>query len=119
MSINGYSDRGTGILDKSDSEDEDGHPYTTLSYANGPGYRPPVSGENGCQKANVTDDPFNDMDYQQEVMVHLSSETHGGDDVAIFAKGPFAHLYSGVQYQSYIPHVMAYASCIGPGMRYC
>ena len=42
-----------------------------------------------------------------------SSETHGGEDVAIYARGPMSHLIHGVHEQSYIAHVMAYASCVG------
>jgi len=51
--------------------------------------------------------------------VPLQSETHGGDDVVIYARGPFAHLFTGVHQQSYIPHVMGYAACMGPGQKYC
>ena len=36
----------------------------------------------------------------------LESETHGGEDVAIFAGGPSAQLFHGVQEQSYVFHVM-------------
>ncbi len=53
-------------------------------------------------------------DYLQQAAVPLDSETHGSEDVAIFAKGPMAHLFHGVQEQSYIPHAMAYAACIEP-----
>lgn len=53
-------------------------------------------------------------DYLQQAAVPLDSETHGIEDVAIFAKGPMSHLFHGVQEQSYIPHVMAYAACIEP-----
>lgn len=53
-------------------------------------------------------------DYRQQTTVPLDSETHGIEDVAIFAKGPMSHLFHGVQEQSYIPHVMAYAACIEP-----
>lgn len=44
----------------------------------------------------------------------LDSETHGGEDVAILAKGPMAYLFHGVQEQTYVAHVMAYAACIEP-----
>lgn len=50
----------------------------------------------------------------QESGVFIKSETHGGEDVAIFAKGPMSHLFDGTLEQSYIPHAMAYAACIGP-----
>lgn len=52
-------------------------------------------------------------------MVPLQSETHGGDDVAIFARGPYAHLFAGVLEQNTIPHFMAYAACIGDGLKAC
>lgn len=52
-------------------------------------------------------------------MVPLSSETHGGDDVGVFASGPWAHLLSGVIEENVIPHVMAYASCVGDGLVVC
>lgn len=52
-------------------------------------------------------------------MVPLATESHGGDDVAIFALGPQAHLFQGVYEQHYIAHVMGYAACIGPGFTFC
>lgn len=52
-------------------------------------------------------------------MVPLTFETHGGDDVAIFAHGPWAHLFTGVVEQNVIPHIMAYASCVGKGLSVC
>lgn len=55
--------------------------------------------------------------YQQSVLVPLSSETHAGEDVAIYARGPYAHLLQGVQEQSYIAHLMAFAACLGPYAR--
>lgn len=49
----------------------------------------------------------------------LGSETHGGDDVGIFARGPWAHLFSGVLEENVIPHLMSYASCVGEGYTAC
>lgn len=54
------------------------------------------------------------FDYQPQAAVPLKSETHGGEDVAILARGPMAHLFHGVQEQTYVAHVMAYAACIEP-----
>jgi len=48
-------------------------------------------------------------------MVNLSWETHGGDDVAVFASGPWAHLFVGNYEQNYIPHAISYAARMGPG----
>lgn len=50
----------------------------------------------------------------QQAAVPLESETHGGEDVAIYAKGPMAHLFHGVKEQNYVAHVMAYAACLEP-----
>ncbi|XP_012877088.1 PREDICTED: uncharacterized protein LOC105989511 [Dipodomys ordii] len=52
--------------------------------------------------------------YRQQAAVPLASETHSGEDVAVFARGPQAHLMHGVQEQNYIAHVMAFAACLEP-----
>jgi alkaline phosphatase len=60
-----------------------------------------------------------DNDYVRNSGVPLKSETHGGEDVAVYANGPMAHLIHGVQEQHYVAHVMAYAACIGPNKDHC
>lgn len=45
-------------------------------------------------------------------MVLKEWESHGGDDVAVFARGPWAHLFTGNFEQSYIPIAEAYAAQI-------
>lgn len=49
----------------------------------------------------------------------MSETTHGGEDVAIYARGPMAHLFQGTHEQNYIAHVMAYASCVGVNQEHC
>ena len=39
----------------------------------------------------------------------MSLETHSGEDVAVYATGPGAHLVSGTQEQTAIFHVMNFA----------
>jgi alkaline phosphatase len=46
-------------------------------------------------------------------------ETHGGEDVGIWAIGPWSHLFQGTLEQNVIPHIMAYASCVGDGLKAC
>ncbi|XP_070289980.1 alkaline phosphatase, tissue-nonspecific isozyme [Salvelinus sp. IW2-2015] len=58
-------------------------------------------------------------DYVQLSAVPLDTETHGGEDVAVLARGPMAHLFHGVQEQSYLAHAMAYAGCVGRDLRHC
>ena len=45
----------------------------------------------------------------QEATLPLSSETHSGADVIVYADGPQAHLFRGVQEQHYVFHVMQHA----------
>ena len=49
----------------------------------------------------------------------MEYETHGGEDVAIYALGPMSHLFHGTHEQNYIAHVMAYASCVGANQKHC
>lgn len=87
-----------------------------LSFANGPSFKP--------RNSTKRDDPskstkLNDFEYLSPATLPLEDETHGGDDVVIFAAGPHAHLFTGTMEQHVIPHFMAYASCIGEGITYC
>lgn len=52
-------------------------------------------------------------------MVPLDSETHGGDDVGVFALGPWQQLFTGVYEQNTIPYIMAYAACIDDDYSAC
>uniref|UniRef100_A0A8D1VRL7 alkaline phosphatase n=1 Tax=Sus scrofa TaxID=9823 RepID=A0A8D1VRL7_PIG len=84
-------------------------PYTSILYGNGPGYA-----LNGSSRPSVTGSEISDRMYRQQAAVPLESETHGGEDVAVFARGPQAHLVHGVQEQSFVAHVMAFAACLEP-----
>ena len=53
-----------------------------------------------------------DPDYIQQALVPLASETHAGEDVGIYAIGPWAHLFQNTVEQNYIFHVMDYATKI-------
>ncbi|KAI9553566.1 hypothetical protein GHT06_021484 [Daphnia sinensis] len=116
FTINGYPDRGNNLLGLSGDMGEDDKPYTTLSYANGPGYNTTFA--NG-ERIDLTNVDTTADSYLQPSAVPIGSETHGGDDVAIFAIGPQAHLFQGVYEQHYIAHVMAYAACVGDGLKFC
>ena len=101
-------DQNTGHV--SESQDRNGVPYTVLGYLNGPGYRnsgrvdprsDPFAGRNGQTPAG----PW-DQAYRQEAAVPLGSETHSGEDVAIYAVGPGAELVRGTVKNTHIFHVM-------------
>jgi alkaline phosphatase len=127
FTIAGYPERGNPILGKTAvdgvfARDRLGLPYTTLSYANGPGF----TGEGSRVEFNAANEgtvsvPYagaaarpdlNDVDtqspaYMQEATVPMGSETHAGEDVGIYAYGPNAQLFHGIQEQHVIYHIMA------------
>ncbi|BBM01430.1 alkaline phosphatase [Microbulbifer sp. GL-2] len=115
MTIAGYPTRGNPILGKvvgNDSSGEaeaapslagDGLPYTTLTYANGPGY----SSTDDARRGDLTSIDTAALDYQQDALVPMSSESHAGEDVGVWASGPGAHLVSGTNEQNFLFHVMA------------
>lgn len=134
MEFSGYPQRGNPILgkvannfegDTKLSLDASGKPYTTLGYLNGSGY----SGESQTQAEGSKTYPHRTLEfkgitqgrpdlsnvntesknYLQETIVPMSSETHSGTDVGVYAKGPAAHLLTGVYEQNYIYHVMQHA----------
>lgn len=85
-------------------KDKSGLPYTTLGYANGPGWRDPAA--RGGKRPDLSAVDTHADAYLQEASVPLESETHGGEDVAIYATGPMAHLIHGSMEQNWIYHVM-------------
>ena len=131
VTINGYAKRGNDILGFANKPNV--APYETLTYANGPGFLlhradPP---ENGTNEYNVTDTRYTwvpvqsfsnktrKMDtYQHQAMFHMEDETHGGEDVAVYATGPGSSLFCGTFEQNYVGIVISYAGCIGPLVRY-
>ncbi|XP_041457233.1 alkaline phosphatase-like [Lytechinus variegatus] len=110
----GYAERGNPILGRADGRATDLGSYTTLGYMNGPGaIISSLSYRLLGRRPPVTDSNTGRMLYLQQAIVPMITETHGGDDVAIFAVGPMAHLVHGVHEQNYVSHVMQRAACIG------
>uniref|UniRef100_A0A4W5L2Y2 Alkaline phosphatase n=1 Tax=Hucho hucho TaxID=62062 RepID=A0A4W5L2Y2_9TELE len=115
FNFGGYTPRGNTIFGLAPMlSDVDQKPFTAILYGNGPGFKV----INGLRE-NVSTLDYQENNYQAQSAVPLRMETHGGEDVAVFAKGPMAHLLHGVHEQNYIPHVMAYAACIGQNRDHC
>lgn len=126
FTIVGYPERGNPILGKVIAPGEsvttkaaDGKAYTTLNYANGVGHHEDHGDGHELEEENVSLHPgrFADLDkvntlkpnYRQEANMPRESETHAGEDVAIFAGGPKAHLFQGAHEQTHIYYVMKHA----------
>ncbi len=113
LTMAGYPSRTNPILGLADDGQGkpalglDGKPYTTLSYANGPGADP-----EGDPRENLSNVDTTAPDYKQQALVPMRAETHGGEDVPIYASGPWAHLFQGAVDQQYIFHVMNHAGRI-------
>ena len=142
MTFAGYPVRGNPILGKvrgSSGEggspgnlasDATGLPYTTLGYANGPGHVGATDQQpegpktflhevSGYQKAkdgrpDLADVDTEHPDYMQESTVPMSNESHGGDDVGIWARGPGADAVRGSLEQNAIFHILLQAT---PALR--
>jgi alkaline phosphatase len=140
LTMIGYSARGNNILglvrpvgehgelSQRYSRDLLGLPYTTLHYSSGRGYTGPsdnspegpkrypqaprrfsaATGRPDLRSVDTTD-----PNYLQEVTVPLADETHGGEDVPIFANGVKAHLVRGSMEENWIFYVMADAMRLG------
>jgi len=142
LTISGYPRRGNPILglvvgssgeaapSPEPAKDATGHPYTTLSYANGPGYpgatdlqaegakKFPHYGYKSASGVTKGRPDLAHVDttapsYLQESAVPLGAETHGGEDVSIYAGGPGAALFHGVREQNYVYHAMRAALGLG------
>ncbi|MFZ2235552.1 MAG: alkaline phosphatase [Dokdonella sp.] len=111
-------DEGEPVLVK----DLDGKPFTTLNYATGPGFsaasdqqqegpkqfphRPKSAAARG-PRPDLTDIDTTAPNYLQEAAIPLRSETHSGEDVAVFARGPGAAAVHGSLEQNVLFHLIA------------
>ena len=141
LTIMGYPARGNNILglvreigddgkiEPDYKRDRLGRPYTTLHYVAGPGYPGATAGQpegpkkypeaqrNLKQVTNGNPDlskvDTTDPNYLQEAMIPILDETHGGEDVAIFATGVNSYLIHGSMEENWIFYVMADALRLG------
>lgn len=123
LTISGYPARGNPILGLVKAPGASGptldatrKPYTTLSYANGAGFAiidgsveaaPRIIAPGRDQDLSTVD--TTDPDFHQQSLVGTGAETHGGEDVALFARGPGADLARGAIDQNEIYHIMRHA----------
>ncbi|XP_078049409.1 alkaline phosphatase 4 [Augochlora pura] len=125
FTINGYPQRGNDILGFGNDPKKAKvvQTYETLSYANGPGFfyhRRNDSGNVNETWRNPEQDKTRDEPlYPQMAGMYMESETHGGEDVGVYAAGPYSHLIRGTFEQNYIAHVVAYAACFNDWPSHC
>ena len=117
LTLAGYATRGNPILgdvvsndakgypQSSASLDMAGHPYTSLGYRDGPGAIHGSGQDHLSENTLAKDDP----NYRQAALVPMDYETHGGEDVALYAIGPQSQLFSGTLEQHWVFHALKYA----------
>lgn len=139
LNIVGYPARGNAILGKARGAEEfDGipagklaldlqhRPYTTLVYATGPGntgatdqqpagskhypHWPKTLLEPANGRPDLTHVDTEAPDYMQEALIPMRGETHGGDDVGIWARGPGSSAVRGSLEQNAIFHILVQAT---------
>jgi alkaline phosphatase len=138
LTFGGYPERGNPILGKVRGRSGEGgaggawaldatrRPYTTLNYASGPGYVGPSSTQpegpkkfphaaRGVEAAkggrpDLTQVDTTEPSYMQEALVPMASETHGGDDVGIWARGPGSQAVRGSLEENAIFHILLQAT---------
>jgi alkaline phosphatase len=110
FTIAGYPTRGNPILGKVISNDSSGkpktaysllgdhRPYTTLGYQIGPGGK----WVGGPRPDLSAIDTRNDKNFRQQAGLPADDDTHGGEDVAVYARGPGADGIHGVIEQNEI-----------------
>jgi alkaline phosphatase len=118
FTMGGYATRGNDILGlvvKNDEHGEssgepdladDGQPYTTLSYANGPGAvreLPRSVPDTGIDMVAQSLVPVVDLESDGSLDY---DETHGGEDVALYATGPGSESVRGVIEQNLMYEIM-------------
>jgi alkaline phosphatase len=118
LTLSGYATRGNPILghvvgndsegypQKAPQKDNQGSPYTSLSYRDGPGASINREKNGG---GDEHDKGIYDPNYQQIALVPMDYETHGGEDVALYAIGPQSQLFSGTLEQHWVFHALKYA----------
>ena len=112
FTMGAYSSRGSnvlgfGSLEQYNVSDVDRMRVNIIAYGNGPNF--PAPRNNTYLDALNT----NATSYLSPAALPLKSETHGGEDVPVYAQGPWSHLFIGTMEQHTIAHKMAYAACWG------
>lgn len=126
MTIGGYVKRGNPILGKAiyagastPQLAADGLPFTTLTYTNGRGFcdlgtETDSDAGYGCAitsgRVDISSIDTLASGYHQEAIIPLTSETHAGEDIAVFGHGPGASLVRGTNEQNVIFHFMDYSA---------
>ncbi|CAO1396268.1 unnamed protein product [Diamesa serratosioi] len=100
-------------------EGTDGKPVLSLSYATGPSFdwfyrHDALSSSPRYNPMHKTD--ANHLPERDELVISaavpMTEGVNGGEDVTVFATGPWSYLFSGNYEQNFIAHAIGYAACL-------
>lgn len=111
VSVAGYGPRGNDVLGLVEGmNDLNGHGIAVINYPVGPDQ---YTGK------DIREEFHDRLEFGSPSYINSLIGNHGGDDVSVYAKGPYSHLFTGSMEQNEIPHKIAYALCIGSGLKSC
>ena len=114
MTLPGYPARGADINGFLGKNEIDGKLETPMVYANGPGGKSTHLVKDGqCSRVDLGARNIKDMKYVFPAPFPRYEESHGSEDVGLWASGPLNFLFHRTHEQSYIGHVLAFSLCIG------
>lgn len=126
FTMGGYTARGNPILGKVITVDSagvtkteydlstDGKPYTVLAYQTGKGA---AWVEEEIPRPDLTEVDTEDKGYRQQALIPKKAGAHGGEDVAVYARGPGSSGIHGVIEQNEIFHVIVAAAGLKSGEK--
>jgi len=120
LSLIGYPYRNESITGKFYRYEQDNEtagavldgPATLLVYANGPSSALLVSNGVNNVRQDLNNVDTEDIEFMPPAFMPSKDETHGGEDVAVYAIGPYSHLFTGTIDNTFIAYGMAWAACI-------
>ncbi|VDK81215.1 unnamed protein product [Dibothriocephalus latus] len=86
----------------------DKKPMTAIGYLTGP------AGLTNETRSDPSKDDIWSWKYKQQALVPLFYSTHGGDDVGVYATGPFSRLFTKTIDNTFISQAMKYAMGVYP-----
>ncbi|VDL94519.1 unnamed protein product [Schistocephalus solidus] len=107
----GHPSRFHSVLDIDNGyshETLDNMPMTAIGYITGP------AGLVNKSRSNPANEDIYSWKYKQQSLVPLFYSSHGGDDVGVYATGPFSRLFTKTIDNTFISQAMKYAMGVEP-----
>uniref|UniRef100_A0A1I8A539 alkaline phosphatase n=1 Tax=Steinernema glaseri TaxID=37863 RepID=A0A1I8A539_9BILA len=114
LTMPGYLNRSESIFGSSiyDYGNIDNLPIASLMFANGPGGFQQSNATHVYRRTNLTEVNTEDIEYVSPAAVPLKSSTHSGEDVGLWAHGPYSRLFTGTIENTQVAFTVKYVLCL-------